>query len=116
MRSYRNILFILLLLSSMVRASELDRDHLPSRAEWLKLALTTGIHEQSSLWRERVAVIVVIDSKNNTASVVITFANGAPGPSTAEKERYIDSVQSIARNILAKYPWAKDVQLLVEFS
>ena len=115
MRSFRLFLLVVLFATSLARAADLTEGYSPTRAEWLKLALAAGIYEQSNLWRERVAVVVVVNSKDNTASISVTLANGAPDPSSAAKERYAQSIRSIASEVLSRYSWASGVKLMVQF-
>ncbi|WOB06960.1 hypothetical protein [Piscinibacter gummiphilus] len=110
------LIFLALLFAVLpLQAADLNATYSPTRGEWLRVTLLSSIQEQSNLWRERVAVVVLIDAKENTASVSITLANGQPEPSPALKERYVQAVRAIAAGILERHSWAKDVKLLVQF-
>jgi hypothetical protein len=116
MRIFHHIFLLSALLASFcVHATDLNASYLPSRAEWLKQTLVSSLYEQSNMWGKRLAVIVVINAEENTAIVSVTLANGETEPSSVERERYVQSVQSIARAVLARYSWAKDVKLIVQF-
>jgi hypothetical protein len=58
---------------------------------------------------------VAVNVEENTVIVSVTLANGEGEQSSAERARYLQSVQSIARVVLDRYSWAKDVKLIVQF-
>ncbi len=115
MHALRTFFLVFVLACASANASNLTADYSPSRGEWLKLALTVAIYDQATMWRERVSVHVLVNPKDNTVSIAVTLANGAPEPNAAAKENYVQSVRSIARAVLDRYTWAKDVKLMVHF-
>lgn len=97
-------------------AQSLTAPYSPSRGEWLKVALHTDIIEQTALWEARVAVVVAVDERNNSVVLTVTLANGQREPTNDLRDRYVQAVTGIARNILARYTWARDVKLTVQFA
>jgi hypothetical protein len=113
--SGRAFLFAMLIACASSRAADLEAAYTPTRAEWLKQSLVSSIYERSNTWAKRLAVVVVVRSQDNSVTVNVTLANGEPEPSEGAKERYVQDVRSIARSVLDRFAWAKDVKLAVQF-
>ena len=110
------ILVSAFLLVGSVRAADLDAAYTPTRSEWLKQAVLAAIAEKTAIWSNRLAVLVVINSKENSAIITITFANGESAASAEIRDQYVQSVRSAARAVLDRYAWSKGVKLSVQFA
>ena len=64
-----------LILVGPVCAAGLDAPYTPTRAEWLKQSVSSGISEQFNAWARRLAVSVVVFSDRNEVIVTLTEAN-----------------------------------------
>jgi hypothetical protein len=114
--TWRLIVFCVLVASSIARAADLNATYSPTRAEWLKQSLISGIHEQSNTWAKRLAVLVAVRAEENSVIITVTLANGESEPDAGAKKRYVQSVRSTARSVLDRFAWAKDVKLTVQFA
>lgn len=112
----RAIALSALILMGPVGAAVLDASYTPTRAEWLKQSVSAGIIEQSSAWKKRLAVLVVVFPDRNEVVVTLTEANGEVTPSKQQAQRYVDAVRAIAKSVLDRFEWAKGIKLTVQMA
>lgn len=110
------LVVMLLAFSIATQAADLGATYMPTRAEWLKLSIATGLCEQLNLSSKRVTTIVLVDPKTNEVTIVVTLANGETEPTQELKKRYVQQVKSIARAVADRYTWAKDIRIEVQFA
>jgi hypothetical protein len=108
-------LCVCFLWGGLAYSSELEMPYTPSRAEWLNYSISQEVHKISDAWSKRAAIIVTVIPSQNEVIISITFANGEYEPTQAAKVRYIESVRGMAKSVLNRYAWGKDVKLSVQF-
>jgi hypothetical protein len=104
--------FITLLLAASCicgRAGELDQPYQPTRAEWLKVAVSEAVRDSIGSWGLRVNVTVVVFKD------VGDEANGQRSPNERVKAGYVKTVRLAAQSVMQRYEWSRNLKLSVEF-
>jgi len=108
-------IFILMGIALFVCFSCSKKDKHPTREEWLEVYLTQKIKNTTELWKQRVAVIVVIDPKEKTIVTSLTSSNGQDEISETAKREYVEQVEVIINSILEDCDLAKIYKLVVQY-
>jgi hypothetical protein len=110
--------FITLLLAASCicgRAGELDQPYQPTRAEWLKVAISEAVRESIGSWGLRVNVTVAVFKDVGEVAIVVTEANGQRSPNERVKAGYVKTVRLAAQSVMQRYEWSRNLKLSVEF-
>jgi hypothetical protein len=109
------VVLSVLLTGGSAHGAGLDTPYTPTRAEWLESAITTRVARLTSMWRQRVAVLVVVRSAANEVNVAVTLANGEAAPSQSVRAGYATAVRSEVEAVLTQFDWAAGVRVSVQF-
>jgi hypothetical protein len=111
------VFLTLLLAASCVcpRAADLDQPYQPTRAEWLKVAISGAVRESIGSWGLRVSVAVAVVKDVGEVAIVVTEANGQRSPSERVKAEYVKTVRLAAQSVMQRYEWSRDLKLSVVF-
>lgn len=105
----------LLFIGQGATASDLSQSYTPSRAEWIEMALHKVVSEAVSPWELRTSVFTKYFPGENTIFVSVRASKGENPPTEVEKSGYVSFIRFHVDPVVKKYPWAKDVKVLVEF-
>ncbi|MFY8184050.1 MAG: hypothetical protein ACOVKL_07550 [Polynucleobacter sp.] len=114
MRIYISIISIALMLPTLALSTDWDSAYVPTKKEWIEVAIQKDILRITDLWKKRIAVNVVVYKPENVVAVVFTSANGEAAFSRESCASYVSTIRSIAQNTLAQYAWAKMARLEVQ--
>ena len=106
MRKHISLLFGLTLLTKVCFADDWTDRYIPTRAEWLQLALERDIKTTTDLWRIRVSLNVIVFAKDKSVVILIAPANGQPEMTTKMCNDYRSTVESIAKITLKRNSWS----------
>ena len=90
--------------------TQLSREELPTREEWLSLSLERAIGLSVDQWKHRINVWVVVSSEQRAIGVMITSIPGQDAVSAEVQEAYKKRVEGVVRAALENPHWAKDFQ------
>lgn len=100
---------------NMVLSNTASTDMHPTKEEWLEVWITHEIKDVTDLWRQRIAVLVLISQEEQVIVVGLSSATGQEEISQSAKKEYVQRAESIVKGILEEYDWAKDYQLTVHY-
>jgi hypothetical protein len=103
--------------SCMSFAADLNQPYAVTRQEWLEYDLFKSLKTETDAFKDRLALRITIEKdKTNTDNIRIAiFVPNAENISGETLRQYRDHIRSVAGSILKKYPWAKDIKLMVNY-
>jgi hypothetical protein len=102
---------VFVLMASNANATNWEEPYTPTRKEWIELSLIRKITNVTELWNKRVAVNVVLFTKENTLAIVLASPNGQQGITPTICNRYSDIVRIIAETHIKENEWASGIKI-----
>jgi hypothetical protein len=106
-----SVVTVLGLSNGIVNAVDWNKQHTPTRKEWLELSLFKKIIEVTDLWEKRIGVEVVVFPKEETIAIVLTASNGQEKLSPTVCVNYKDIIRMIVDGHIKQYDWAKGTKI-----
>lgn len=113
MKRYLTVVSIALAFPSFVWGTDWDAAYVPTRKEWIEVAIQNDIVKITDLWKARIAADVVVFKTGDVVAITITTANGVASLSKESCAGYVSTIRSTAQNRLAQFPWAKTTRIEV---
>lgn len=107
------LIMCLLMLSTELIASDLDKPYTPTRGEWLRMSIDKQIKDCTGGWKLHIWSYVII--KDKTITVALNEVNGETPPSKQVKDGYVKYVTRSIEYLLKRYPWVSTYKLSVLF-